>query len=54
MFFRCDNQTQCEGDGVAEPEHVRRALARSAEDLGAPGKDDVFGWGVIGFTPDCS
>lgn len=35
-------------------EQVRQALARSARDLGAPGKDDVFGWGLIGFAPDCS
>lgn len=42
-------------DGArAGPDGVRRALARGAEDLGAPGKDDVFGWGLIGFTPDCS
>ena len=37
-----------------EVEQVRQALARSASDLGAPGKDEVFGWGLIGFNTDCS
>ncbi len=43
-----------DGGARAEPEFIRRVLARGADDLGAPGKDDVFGWGLIGFSPDCS
>ncbi len=38
----------------AQLELVRRALIRTARDLGTPGKDTVFGWGLIGFSPDCS
>lgn len=33
---------------------VRRTLARGARDLGAPGRDDVFGWGLIGPGVACS
>ena len=36
-----------------DSESVRRALARSARDLGAPGRDEVFGWGLIGIGTDC-
>ena len=38
----------------AQSELVRRALIRTARDLGTPGKDAVFGWGLIEFSPDCS
>ncbi len=36
-----------------DSERVRRSLARSARDLGAPGRDEVFGWGLIGICTDC-
>lgn len=29
------------------PERIREALTRSAEDLGEPGKDPIFGWGLL-------
>ncbi|MGR3178289.1 MAG: S8 family peptidase [Candidatus Anammoxibacter sp.] len=29
------------------PDEVRNAIFRTAEDLGEPGKDDTFGWGLI-------
>lgn len=32
---------------------LREALAANSRDLGAPGKDDVFGWGLVRFSPDC-
>lgn len=38
----------------AQSEPVRRALIDAARDLGTPGKDPVFGWGLIEFNPDCS
>ncbi len=33
---------------------VREALSRSVRDLGPPGKDDVYGWGLLAYHPDCS
>ena len=39
------------GAGIAA---LREALAANSRDLGAPGKDDVFGWGLVRFSPDCS
>ena len=36
------------------PEALRQLLSRRAIDLGAPGKDDVFGWGFIGQEPSCT
>ena len=38
--------------GQSEP--VRQALIGAARDLGTPGKDPVFGWGLIGIGLDCS
>ncbi|MGR3218603.1 MAG: S8 family peptidase [Candidatus Anammoxibacter sp.] len=29
------------------PDEVRNAIFSTAKDLGAPGKDDIFGWGLI-------
>ena len=34
-------------------EHVRQSLARTVRDLGAPGRDEVFGWGLLEFSADC-
>ncbi|MFQ5974529.1 MAG: S8 family serine peptidase, partial [Alphaproteobacteria bacterium] len=34
-------------------EAIRGSLVRSVRDLGAPGKDEVFGWGLLSFTPSC-
>jgi serine protease len=33
--------------GVTHPDDVREALEATAEDLGSPGKDTEFGWGLI-------
>ncbi|MHA1166697.1 MAG: S8 family serine peptidase [Candidatus Hodarchaeales archaeon] len=30
-----------------KPEIVRELLARTARDLGTPGRDDIFGWGLL-------
>lgn len=35
------------------PELIRNALIPMVRDLGAPGKDDVYGWGLIRFEPKC-
>lgn len=32
---------------------LRLSLSQSVRDLGQPGKDDVFGWGLLSFSPDC-
>jgi hypothetical protein len=42
-------------DGV-QPDLIRitRALARTARDLGLPGKDPVFGWGLLQAASPCS
>ncbi len=33
---------------------LRRFLRKYAVDLGAPGRDDVFGWGFVDMQPDCA
>jgi hypothetical protein len=40
----------------AQPDLIRitRALARTARDLGLPGKDPVFGWGLLQAASPCS
>ena len=37
------------GRGVTSPAAIRKALAARAEDLGRPGRDSEFGWGLIRF-----
>lgn len=32
---------------------LRRYFARLATDLGAPGRDDRFGWGLVRYVPKC-
>ncbi len=32
---------------------LRKSLSGSVRDLGQPGKDDVYGWGLLSFSPDC-
>ena len=39
--------------GVPAPQ-VRQALARRAQDLGAPGRDPVFGWGLVRSRAPCA
>ncbi len=36
------------------PDALRALLRRRAIDLGAPGKDEVYGWGFIGDAPSCA
>jgi subtilisin family serine protease len=35
------------------PGRLRKLLKRGAIDLGTPGKDDVYGWGMINMQPSC-
>jgi subtilisin family serine protease len=44
--------------GLARNQNASRLtdlLARSARDLGSPGRDPVYGWGLLQFTafPSC-
>jgi len=39
--------------GDATPDGLRDLLRTNVVDLGAPGRDDVFGWGLIGMPRDC-
>lgn len=39
--------------GHSSADQVAQSLAGSAVDLGAPGKDPVFGWGLLQATPPC-
>ena len=32
---------------VAEPDQVAEAIEKTATDLGAPGRDDQYGWGLV-------
>jgi hypothetical protein len=40
-------------DGVTDPARVSKMLAATAIDLGAPGRDPVFGWGLIQAANPC-
>lgn len=35
------------------PAAIRKALIPAARDLGRPGKDEIYGWGLIRFNPRC-
>lgn len=39
--------------GRKSPGTLRKILRRGAMDLGAPGKDPTFGWGMINMQPAC-
>ena len=36
-----------------DPDAVRTELQKQVEDLGKPGRDDLYGWGLIRSRPDC-
>ncbi len=36
-----------------ESRTLRKALRRFTKDLGAPGRDTVFGWGLVRIRPNC-
>jgi serine protease len=33
--------------GIKDPKAIQAAMEKTAEDLGTPGRDDQFGWGLI-------
>jgi hypothetical protein len=35
------------------PDEIEKLLAESAEDLGEPGRDPVFGWGLLNASGLC-
>lgn len=35
------------GDGITSPDEVRTVLQQTAEDKGATGRDDTYGWGLV-------
>jgi len=37
----------------AKPGDIAKAIARDARDLGAPGRDNVYGWGLMASRPGC-
>jgi subtilisin family serine protease len=41
------------GDPAVTPQVIAERLARAAEDLGEPGRDPVFGWGLLNASLAC-
>jgi subtilisin family serine protease len=39
--------------GRAQPDSIRAALQKRTRDLGAPGRDNIFGWGLVRYRPKC-
>jgi len=44
---------QIEAGAPKSPGQLRDILSKRATDLGSPGHDDVFGWGVLNLWPNC-
>jgi hypothetical protein len=40
--------------GKITADRFRELLAKTAVDLGAPGRDDTFGWGLVNEPPQCA
>lgn len=38
---------------TSDADSLRESLGHFVRDLGKPGKDDVYGWGLLSFSPDC-
>jgi subtilisin family serine protease len=45
--------TEIASGSTISPELLKKLLSREAVDLGAPGKDDIFGWGLVRRAPRC-
>lgn len=39
--------------GRADVRQLRKELSRISRDLGSPGKDKEYGWGLVRYKPDC-
>jgi len=44
---------QIEAGAPKSPARLAEMLSRQAIDLGEPGRDDVFGWGLVNLWPSC-
>ena len=44
---------QIEGGAPRSAERLRKMMAGRVQDLGDPGRDDIFGWGVVKLRPKC-
>jgi subtilisin family serine protease len=38
---------------AADPDALRRLLQSRVTDMGAPGRDDDYGWGFVASAPSC-
>jgi hypothetical protein len=45
--------TEIASGSTISPDLLKKLLSREAADLGAPGKDDIFGWGLVRRAPRC-
>jgi len=41
------------GGAKPDPETLRAELRKLTQDLGAPGRDAIFGWGLVRMRPNC-
>lgn len=44
---------QVEGGAPKSPAALREMMAEQVLDLGDPGRDDIFGWGIVKLRPKC-
>ncbi len=47
LLISSHNLRDVNGDGVVNNKDVRLQLQRTAKDLGSPGKDDTYGYGIV-------
>ena len=52
-FLTAVTAMQISNGAPANSETLRSALVEYTRDLGSPGKDEVFGWGLVEFSPNC-
>ncbi len=52
-FLTAATAMQLASGTSANSEALRTALVQYVRDLGSPGKDEVFGWGMVQFSPSC-
>jgi subtilisin family serine protease len=45
--------TEIASGSSISPAFLKELFSRQAADLGAPGKDDIFGWGLVRRAPRC-
>lgn len=52
-FLTAAMAMQLANGAEANSETLRAALVEFTRDLGSPGKDEIFGWGMVRFSPNC-